>query len=135
MHAHRTNKAPTRATARSQISNRSRLLLNVDGRSSYARRFRDLVGAFSAEIGGGSLTEFEQGLVKQAAILVLKTEQLQECVVRGQEVDADTLIRLSGESRRILSSLRTKAGARESSEPVAELQAYLAASRSEGGTP
>jgi hypothetical protein len=87
MQALRTTKAPTRATARSQISNRSRLLLNVDGRSSYARRFRDLVNAFSAEIGGGSLTEFEQGLVKQAALLVLKTEQMQECVVRGQEVD------------------------------------------------
>jgi len=39
---------------------------NVDGRSAYARRFRDLVRAFEAEVGG-TLSELERGLVRQAA--------------------------------------------------------------------
>src|ERR1700687_674652 len=89
------------ATTRSAVSNRSRLLQNVDGRSASARRFRDLVAAFEAEVGG-TLSELERGLVRQAAILSLKTEQMQECIVRGEVADCDTLIRLSGEARRIL---------------------------------
>jgi hypothetical protein len=48
---------------------------------------------------------------------VLKTEQLQERVVRGQEVDADTLIRLSGEARHILTSLRKYNHRRETAAP------------------
>jgi hypothetical protein len=94
---------------RSKISNGTRLLQNVDGRSAYARRFRDLVVAFEAEVGGtGTLTELERGLVRQAAALSLKTEQMQEAIVRGETVNSDTLIRLSGEARRLLSSLRKR---------------------------
>ena len=56
---------------RSKISNGTRLLANVDGRSAYARRFRDLIVAFEAEVGG-TLTELERGLVRQAAAVSLK---------------------------------------------------------------
>ena len=92
---------------RSKISNGTRLLANVDGRSAYARRFRDLVVAFEAEVGG-TLTELERGLVRQAAAVSLKAELMQEALVRGEPVDDDALIRLSGEARRILTSLTTR---------------------------
>jgi hypothetical protein len=90
---------------RSKVSNGTRLLAaDIDGRSSHARRFRDLVRAFTAELGG-TLSELERGLVRQAAAIVLKTEQMQEELVRGKSVDTDELIRLSSESRRVLAAI------------------------------
>jgi hypothetical protein len=110
----RTTNTTACATTRSSISNGTRLLQNVDGRSASARRFRDLVQAYEAEVGG-TLSELERGLVRQAAILSLKTEQMQESIVRGENVDSDTLIRLSGEARRILTSLRKRHNGRDTS--------------------
>jgi hypothetical protein len=93
-----------RSKNRSKISNGT-LLAHADLRSAAGRRFRDLVMAFEAEVGGGTLTEFERGLVRQAAAVSLRTEQMQEALVRGEPVDDDALIRMSGEARRILTSL------------------------------
>jgi hypothetical protein len=45
------NTAPARSTTRDKVSN-GRLLKNVDLRSSSARRFRDLVRTYEAELGG-----------------------------------------------------------------------------------
>ncbi|MDT2022816.1 hypothetical protein [Methylocella sp. CPCC 101449] len=112
----RTNTASAIATTRSKVSNGTRLLENVDGRSSLARRFRDLYRAYEAEIGG-ALNEIDRGLIRQAASLSLRAERMQAAVVRGEEVDNDALIRLSGESRRIMASLRTKATKRRPSGP------------------
>jgi hypothetical protein len=94
---------------RSQITNRSRLLTGIDGRSSAARRFRDLIAEYAREHGGNStLSAAELGMVRQAAALTLRAEQLQAAIVRGEPVIADELIRLSSEARRILSSLRRR---------------------------
>jgi hypothetical protein len=95
-------------TSRSKISNGTRLLANVDGRSSSARRFRDLVAAFEKEIGGAQ-NEIERGMIRQAAALTLKAEILQADLVNGAAVDSDALIRLTGTSKRILSDLRERA--------------------------
>jgi hypothetical protein len=59
----------------SQKTHRSTPGQKPDGRSSGARRYRAIVAAFTAEIGG-NLTEAEQGLVNQAATLTLRAEHL-----------------------------------------------------------
>jgi hypothetical protein len=48
----RNRVAATRPTSRPRITNRTGLLENLDGRSSSARPFRDLVRAYEAELGG-----------------------------------------------------------------------------------
>jgi hypothetical protein len=88
----RNSIAAVRPTNRSAISNRSRLLPGIDGRSATARRFRDI--CYETEIGG-NVTEVERDLVRQAAGLTLRAEQLQAAIVRGEAVDNDELIRLS----------------------------------------
>jgi hypothetical protein len=123
MHSHRTSSADAIPTLRSKVTNGSRLLQNVDGRSSSARRFRDLVRAYEAE-AGGVLTEVERGLIKQAAGLTLRSEQMQSAIVRGEAIDNDALIRISGEARRILSSIVTRAAKRKPAPPT--LADYLA---------
>lgn len=123
MHNARTIPAKALATTRSKVSNGTRLLQNVDGRSSSARRFRDLVQAYEAE-AGGNLTEVERGLIRQAAGLTLRSEQMQSAIVRGEIVDNDALIRISGEARRILSSILAKAAKRKPEAP--SLQDHIA---------
>ena len=111
MHATRRNTAPARSTSRDKVSN-GRLLKNVDLRSSSARRFRDLVRSYEAELGG-ELSEAERSLVRQAVALQLQAERLQEMIVRGEAVDSDSLIRVSSTSKRLLSIIAAKTGKRK----------------------
>jgi hypothetical protein len=94
-------------TTRSAISNGSRLHQKVDARSSGARRFRDLVRAFSADLGD-DLSEADLAMVRTAAALTLKSEQLQAALAAGQEIDSDALIRLAGTTRRSLQAISAK---------------------------
>jgi hypothetical protein len=116
MNLTRKSVATPTATSRSEVSNGTRLLQNVDGRSSSARRFRDLVNAFEQEVGG-VLTDSDRGLIRQAASLQLKGEMLQAALVRGEDVDADQIIRIAGTSRRILSSIASKAAKNKPAGP------------------
>jgi hypothetical protein len=106
-------RVPTPIDARSmadQVPKAPRSTRNQkpDGRSAGARRFRALVLAYEAEIGG-NLTEAERGLVEQAALLQLRCEQLRADIIAGKPVDDDLLIRLASTSRRALSKITAKA--------------------------
>jgi hypothetical protein len=116
-----------KSRGRSAVSNGKQLHSNavpVDGRSHHARRFRDLVAAYTAEIGS-SLTESESGLVRQAAALALRCEQLQAAIVRGEAIDDDLLVRISGTAKRLLGAIAVKSDGRKPVGPT--LQDYLAA--------
>jgi hypothetical protein len=107
----------TSTTNRSAVTNGSKLLVGIDGRSPAARRFRDLIQAFEAEVGG-VLTEVERGLIKQAAALTMRAEQLQADIVNGKPVDGDQLIRLTGTAKRILGAISRKAETRKPPAPT-----------------
>ena len=78
------------------------------------RRFNSLVTLFIRELGRDLLTA-EREMVRQAAAIMLRAEQLQAAIVTGAEIDPDELIRLSSEGRRILRSI--KAGAKLETPP------------------
>jgi len=66
------------------------------------RRFNTLVLKFTHELLGNgrtALTTFERELVRQAAAMVLRAEQLQAGLVYGEPVDPDELIRVTSEMR------------------------------------
>ena len=108
----RPNFNGTRATTRSGISNRSRLLPGVDSRSAAARRFRDICAVYETE-AGGNVTEVERDLIRQAAGLTLCAEQLQGAIVRGEAVNNDELVRISSTAKRLLEAIRAKADKRK----------------------
>ena len=83
-------------------------LPRADGRTLGAKRFRALVEALEREFGG-ALTEADRLLVAQCAAVAVHIEKLQQDIVEGGDVDADTIVRLSSEHRRLLTSLRAKA--------------------------
>jgi hypothetical protein len=92
---------------RSAVSNRSRLHQTGDARSAGARRFRDLVDALSADLGD-NLSEADLAMVRTAAGLSLKSELMQADLAAGKDVDAETLIKLAGTSRRALAAISAK---------------------------
>jgi hypothetical protein len=72
------------------------------------RRFNGLVHKFTAELLSGgrrSLTVFEREMVRQAAAMVLRAEQLQAAIVSGEDVDHDALVRVTSEMRRAVGAL------------------------------
>jgi hypothetical protein len=116
--------AAARHTKRRPRHTRSGVTLpRGDGRTVAARRFRDLVEAYSAELGG-KLSPVEQSLVRQAANLTQVSERLQADVIAGTPVDHDAMVRISSEARRILGMLRAKAAKNKPAGP--NLQEYLA---------
>jgi hypothetical protein len=99
--------AIAKAKQRAAISNGSRLLDGVDGRSLTARRFKDLIAAYCTDLGRpyAAMTEPERNTVRQAAAAQLQSETLQAALVRGEAVDTDQLVRLSNLTVRLLRSL------------------------------
>ena len=96
-------------TNRSRVSNGSKLLMGIDGRSTEARRFRDLIRGYEAEFETAS--DFDKSLIREAAFLVLKTEQIQSAHLQGQYVAIDEIVRLSGQLRRVLIELKRRTAA------------------------
>jgi hypothetical protein len=104
-------RAPGYVTNRSRLTNRKWILAGVDMRTPRGRRFRDLCVGFALEAGGDP-TETERALIRQAAAMVLTAETLQSAMVRGDVVNADDVIRLSSEARRILAPITQRASRR-----------------------
>jgi hypothetical protein len=77
----------------------------VDGRTIQARRFQQLLGGLSAEFE--NISEPDKSLIRNAAFLVLKCEDLQAQHLRGEPVANDEIIRLSALlNRSMLAALR-----------------------------
>ena len=103
-------------------------LPRTDGRTIAAKRYRALVEQFTHELGGGTLSAVDAGLVRQAAAIMLRAEQLQTQIIApdpGVKVDGDEVVRLSSECRRILVSLKAKAI--KNRPPQGALAAHIAA--------
>ena len=75
------------------------------GRES--RRFHDLCAAYAKDFGTThGLNEGEKTVVRNAAVLSLRSEQLQADLVSGRDVDAEEMVRLANASARLLATIR-----------------------------
>jgi hypothetical protein len=114
---------------RSRVTNGSKLVAGLDGRSAEARRYRDLVISYADDLGGADkITEAQRTLIGQVATLQIQSERVQATVLRGEQVNLEQLTRLANASTRILSRLGLK---RERSDATPDLAAYLAANHAE----
>jgi hypothetical protein len=78
------------------------LLLESDGRSAWARRFRDLVEQIAEEAGGlQHISELKLQLIRRYATLAIEAETLEGKLANGKRVDLDLLARVSGHCRRL----------------------------------
>ena len=84
-------------TARSRVSNGKSLFLarvddrDIDGRTVYARRFRDVLEAIVSDLGGReAISEAEYQLARRCAALSLKAETMETFLVSGRTDEFDT---------------------------------------------
>jgi hypothetical protein len=102
----------------------------TDGRLLRQRRFKTLVGQY-AEGLATPLSAPDEALIRQAALLTIRNEELQERFLAGSDVEHDEIIRLGSEFRRVLGCLGNRA--KRESDPVSDLQNYLAQKAAEDG--
>lgn len=112
--AYRSHKVyGQKLTGRSRITNGSTLLPDVDRRSSWARRYRDLAHGYENDLGGaGVLSEGQRALCRRAALLQTELEFADSRFAKLSEEDKvpgrerlDDYARLVGALRRVIESL------------------------------
>jgi len=122
-----------KARGRSKVTNGSRLLPDVDGRTIWARRMRDLVLAHTADLGGdGEISEAERSLIRRAATIATELERLEAEFANAGKADPEALDlygRQAGTLKRILEGLGLK---RRPRDVTPDLKTYAAQLAREG---
>jgi hypothetical protein len=117
---------------RSRITNGSALLPDIDHRSAWMRRFRDLNQLHLSDRGGESAaSEAEKALVRRGACLIVELEQLEQQFALnggGSIKQLECYQRMTNTLRRVLESLGLK---REAKDVTPRLHDYLASLQSE----
>ena len=92
----------TTRTARSRITNHRTMWPKLDGRSAEARRFRDLVRQFVADMGGiEDCSAVKLGLIRRLAAVTVMSEQIEARMANGDRVDVTTLCQLASTALRL----------------------------------
>ncbi len=95
--------------SRSRVTNGKSLLEGVDGRSTWVRRLRDLMGLHLADLGGEENTsEAERSIVRRAATLTVELERLElRFALAGEATpnDLDLYQRTANSLRRLLEAI------------------------------
>src|SRR5262245_27698100 len=84
--------AEVKPTHRSAMTNGSTVLPGVDGRSTWVRRLRDLIGLNVADLGGeGAGSAAELSIVRRAATLTVELERLEAKFATAGQAEAGEL--------------------------------------------
>jgi hypothetical protein len=119
----RSRLDPTLASVRSSISNGSTILPDIDHRSAWMRRLRDLIAAHTSDLGGHDfISTSEQILVRRAAMLTLQCELMEHRWATEHEGQAsgkqiETYQRCTNTLRRTLESLGLRRHQRDVTPP------------------
>jgi hypothetical protein len=104
----RPANVPGSDRVRSAVSNGSRATLFGDGRSAGARRYRDLVAEFAAEVGGmAALPATTQQVVRRLAQVSVELELLEAQRAAGNAIDPVAFVTLVNSQRRLLRDLKS----------------------------
>ena len=109
MHTDNATVTTIKPTARSRVTNGSRLLPNTDGRSVWARRLRDLCEMYTREMGGHEAVSLAESLlIRRASTLVVELELLESRLSQADGADErglDAYQRCTNTLRRTLEAL------------------------------
>jgi hypothetical protein len=115
---------------RSRLSNGTKLLPNLDGRTAMARRFKDITSAVLTDQGGADqCSESRLQLVRRFAAAAVLAEQMEARLANGEQIDIAQHGLLCSTLVRIAQRIGINRVARDVSPTLAE---YLAANHSEG---
>jgi hypothetical protein len=126
----------SKSHGRSRISNGSAVLPGVDGRSTWARRLRDLMALHLSDLGGdAAVSEAERSIVRRAACLTVELERLELGFALAGSADdraIDLYQRTANSLRRLLESVGLERRSRDvTPQSLAEIAAEIAAAKDE----
>jgi hypothetical protein len=98
-------------------------LPDADGRTLWARRYRDLTNAFADDLGGvDRLSQMKLALVRRTAAITVEIERLECRLADGDaSVDVDVLGRLVGHLRRLIETLGVDRVSRDVTPSLADI--------------
>ena len=100
---------PPKPQARSRVSNGSAILPGVDGRSTWVRRMRDLMGLHLSDLGGeNAVSEAERSIIRRVATLTVALERMEAGFAVAGEAQPDQLDlyqRTANSLRRLLEAI------------------------------
>ena len=103
-------------SARSRVTNGSAVLPNVDGRSTWVRRLRDVMALHLSDLGGeAAVSEAERSIIRRASTLTVELERMESEFANADEADRSALDlyqRTAGNLRRLLESIGLERRAR-----------------------
>jgi hypothetical protein len=92
----------------SRVTTGTRLFIDGgDGRTPIGRRYRDLLASYRIELGRQP-TAIEDTLLRAAASMAIRQEQLAAAMASGESIDPRVVTQLSSELRRVLRELGIK---------------------------
>ena len=105
----------------SSITNGSKLLAGVDGRSPWVRRCKDIIHAHLVDLGGeDNVSAAERSIVRRCAVLTTELERLEARFALANEAsdnDLDLYQRTANSLRRLLESVGLRRRARDVTPP------------------
>ena len=118
----RATLTPPPVNNRSKVGNGSKLLAGVDGRSTIARRFREIAAELMAD-RGGVVSEGQRAIIARAATLSVWLEDQETKLANGEEFDVGPYTTAVNTLRRLLADLGLK---RDATDVTPDLSSYLA---------
>jgi hypothetical protein len=109
----------------SLITNRPAALPDVDHRSTWARRLRDLIGLHLSDLGGeDNVSQAEKSIVRRAAVMTVELERMEVAFAESGEAQPAQL-QLYQTTANSLRRLLESVGLERRAKPVETLQDYL----------
>lgn len=124
-------KAPPKPNFATRQGTGSALLPGVDGRSTMARRYRELVTTISDDLGG-DLPAAKQAIVNRAATLIAWCEQAEAEFARTGELDTATFTTATNTLRRLLADIGLERQCKDVTPTLHEYLADKARQKAEG---
>ena len=98
---------------KSIITNGTKLLPGIDGRSPWVRRCKDVIALHVGDLGGAdNCSAAERSIIRRAATLTVELERLEskfaQAELRAEADDLDLYVRASGNLRRFLEAVGLK---------------------------
>jgi hypothetical protein len=124
-------KRPSRQ--RSAVANGTKLLPAIDGRSAWARRFKDLLAGFISDAGGDDVvSEAERAILRRAATLATELERREAAFALNgcaDPADLDLHAKTSAVLSRLLEKVGLKRVPRDVTPTISDIVAEIAAEK------
>ena len=112
------------------ITNRPAALPDVDHRSTWARRLRDLIALHTSDLGGeDNISQAEKSILRRASVMTVELERMEVTFAEAGEAQPAQLQlyqTTANSLRRLLESI----GLQRRARPVETLEEYLASKES-----